>query len=121
MGTDRSLRYTEHRLAPGTAPRTRYEYIVTGRGSFPLDMLRHDACWPMSSSDVAKLDAGAGREPRSIAIRSYSAPTIERWKSFGWSPGVEKLIPDTPSTGSARVVCRICGEEGHSWQRCGQD
>ena len=118
MGTDRSLRYTEHRLAPGTAPRTRYEYIVTGRGAFPIDMLRYDMCWPCSSSDVAKMEAE--HEPRSIAMRSYSAPTIERWKSFGWSPGVEKLIPDT-STGSARVVCRVCGEEGHSWQRCGQD
>ena len=118
MGTDRSLRYTEHHLKADERPRTRYEYIVTGRGAFPLDMLRYDMCWPCSSSDVAKM--GAEYEPRSIAIRSYSAPTIERWKSFGWSPGVEKLIPDT-STGSARVVCRVCGEEGHSWQRCGQD
>lgn len=121
MGTDRSLRYTEHHLRADDRPRTRFEYIVTGRGSFPLDMLRYDACWPMSSSDVSKMDASAGRDPRSIAMRSYTQPTLARWSSFGWSCGVEKLISDAPSTGSARVVCRICGEEGHSWQRCGSD
>ena len=94
MGTDRSLRYTEHRLTQDARPRTRFEYIVTGRSAFPLDMLRYDQCWPMSSSDVAKMDAAISnpREPRSIVMCSYTQPTIERWKSFGWSPGVEKLI-----------------------------
>ena len=90
MGTDRSLRYTEHRLSQDARPRTRYEYIVTGRGEFPWDMLRYDRCWPMSSSDVGKLDAT--REPRSILICSYTQPTLARWSSFGWSCGVEKLI-----------------------------
>ena len=61
MGTDRSLRYTEHHLKADERPRTRYEYIVTGRGEFPWDMLRYDRCWPMSSSDVAKLDATLAR------------------------------------------------------------
>ena len=93
MGTDRSLRYTEHHLTQDARPRTRYEYVVTGRGEFPWDMLRYDRCWPMSSSDVAKLEAVAGREPRSILIMSYNKPTIDRWSSFNWSCGVEKLIP----------------------------
>ena len=90
MGTDRSLRYTERHLTQDARPRTRFEYVVTGRGEFPLDMLRYDACWPASSSDVAKMEAV--REPRSIVMASYNAPTTGRWLSFGWSCGVEKLI-----------------------------
>ena len=92
MGTDRSLRYTEHHLKADDRPRTRYEYIVTGAREFPYDMLRYDRCWPMTSSDVAKMFPSAHGEPRSILMCSYTQPTLARWSSFGWSCGVEKLI-----------------------------
>ena len=89
------LRYVEHKLPADVRPRTRFEYVVTGRGEFPTDMLRYDACWPLSSSDVAKIDYGrsTSREARSILIASYSKPTLERWSSFGWSVGTEDLYP----------------------------
>ena len=85
------LRYTEHQLKADDRPRTRYEYVVTGRGDFPLDMLRYDRCWPMSSSDVARLEHLTSREPRSVLMMSYDKPTIERWSSFGWSCGTSLL------------------------------
>ena len=88
------LRYTEHKLPADVRPRTRYEYVVTGRGEFPMDMLRYDCCWPLSSSDVAKLDSGlvhSSREPRSVIMASYTKPTIEHWASFGWSCGTSLL------------------------------
>jgi hypothetical protein len=59
-----------------------YHYAVTGKGKFPLDMLRSDACWIRSSGDVEKFyDEGE----RIIRITSYMPPTEDRWKSFGWT------------------------------------
>jgi hypothetical protein len=65
-----------------------YEYYATGESYFPLDMLRYDQCWPASSDDAANISSS---EHRSINLRSHVEPTIERWSSFGWSIGVEKL------------------------------
>jgi hypothetical protein len=89
------LRYTEHKLLVDARPRIRYEYIVTGRGEFPWDMLRYDACWPATSTDVAKMTGEFDwRMPRSVVMRSYSKPTIDRWSSFNWSCGTERLDKD---------------------------
>jgi hypothetical protein len=82
--------------------RTIYEYYATGQGDFPLDMLRYDQCWPTSTDDAFNLlnddHQCAGQHLyqspnrlRSIRLQSYGEPTIERWSSFGWSVGVEKL------------------------------
>ncbi len=69
-----------------------YEYYVTGRGGFPFDMLRYDACWPADSTAAFKLDDnGGGRDLRSVKLHSYSEPTLDRWSSFGWSVGLEDL------------------------------
>ena len=59
-----------------------YEYVVTGRGEFPVDMMRYDQAWPLDpilSSD----------RRRSITMRGLAEPTIARWASFGWSVGFE--------------------------------
>lgn len=58
-----------------------HKYIVSGRGPFPLDMLRYDSCWPTSSDDVALMD---GHGNRSISMTGISEPTEERWVSFQW-------------------------------------
>jgi hypothetical protein len=60
-------------------------FTVTGRGTFPLDMLRYDSCWPYSSEDVFKMESDA-REQRSIRLVTGSdhSPTIGRWNSFMW-------------------------------------
>lgn len=65
-------------------------FTVTGRGRFPLDMLRYDACWPVTGDDASKLDSSdydpADRLPRRVTLRTASGqPECARWSSFGWS------------------------------------
>jgi hypothetical protein len=71
-----------------------YEYWVSGRGVFPFDMLRYDSCWPSSAEDAVKLDWGnmGGHSQRSVKMRSYQEPTVDRWSSFLWTVGTEKLF-----------------------------
>lgn len=66
-------------------------------GSFPLDMLRYDCCWPATSEDAAKLVKAIRGEylskdkHPSIRIATYvqnkkeaKVPwTTARWASFG--------------------------------------
>lgn len=61
-------------------------FTVEGRGTFPLDMLRYDACWPYSSEDVCKMGDDV-KERRSIRLTTGSdnSPCIGRWNSFMWS------------------------------------
>ena len=69
------------------------EFTVTGRGYFPLDMLRYDACFPKGSDDVAAIENMGPPAPREVTLLRYSAykadveraVTIERWRSFGWT------------------------------------
>lgn len=79
-------RFDEYAVKAEIRPKRYYRYWVTGRGEFPADMLRHDAAWPYTGDDAAKLNRFAynGAE-RSIRIASHSEPTIDRWSSFGWS------------------------------------
>lgn len=86
-------RWTETTLTEGHMRRVRFEYYVTGRGRFPFDMLRLDQCWPVDGFDAEKLINDGFNAPdfRSILLRSYRQPTVDRWSSFLWSCGVEKL------------------------------
>lgn len=59
-------------------------FDVTGTGSFPVDMLRYDHCWPAQSEDGILLDASHVKAPRSIRMRGLTGPTPARWRSFGW-------------------------------------
>jgi hypothetical protein len=69
-----------------------WDFTVTGRGRFPLDMLRYDACYPSDQEAATLMDhtfAYGGFKgdpnPTSIKLRSRTgAPTPERWSSFGW-------------------------------------
>jgi len=60
------------------------KFTISGRGNFPLDMLRYDCCYPSSPQDVSKIE---GREPREITLIAANpfAPTKGRWASFGWT------------------------------------
>lgn len=68
------------------------QFTVQGRGLFPMDMLRYDACWPATGTDVELISVTIadveGRErwttPRKVILSSASKPTAERWLSFGW-------------------------------------
>lgn len=65
-------------------------FTVTGSGPFPMDMLRYDQAWPMTTEDAQKItqsfDDPAGMvkwEVRlTMAQKNKLAPTLERWKSF---------------------------------------
>lgn len=67
---------------------------VTGKGMFPIDMLRHDQCFPISESD-SEIIRHSFRIIRSddvdriVALGHWGpsswSPTAERWKSYGWT------------------------------------
>lgn len=66
-------------------------FTVSGRGSFPLDMLRYDHCWPHTGHDVDMLtEAG----PRRVVLATAHSNkhehriTPDRWNSFGWTCAV---------------------------------
>jgi hypothetical protein len=66
-------------------------FTVTGSGSFPLDMLRYDSCWPEAAEDAAKIEASCrGEKSRDVTInlstsdRNFTVPTVGRWVSFNW-------------------------------------
>lgn len=61
-----------------------FKFTVEGSGSFPLDMLRYDCCWPATSGDVAQMTAVTYNTKRKVELLSHREPTKERWKSFIW-------------------------------------
>lgn len=67
-----------------------HSYTVTGTYEFPFDMLRHDRAWPAQESEVGLLSSkwmclDALKTPRTVSILAICPPTVERWKSFGWT------------------------------------
>jgi hypothetical protein len=69
-----------------------WRFTVTGRGHFPIDMLRYDSAWPAGPIDVELIPQHIGYMPaeHGVAIidlisHSYSGPTDARWASFGWT------------------------------------
>lgn len=56
---------------------------VTGRGEFPMDMLRRDCAWPASTEDACKILDSEKRTVELVA-QSRRFVTRERWASFGW-------------------------------------
>lgn len=70
-----------------------YRFRVYGRGPFPVDMLRHDCCYPADTTSAFQImeDASGGietyRKVREVVLITNMrlGPTVERWRSFGWS------------------------------------
>lgn len=68
-------------------------FTVEGSGSFPIDMLRYDACWPATQADVSTVESSflsvrlRGPGPRKVTVETNGArrPTRDRWASFGWA------------------------------------
>ncbi len=62
------------------------DFAVEGKGPFPMDMLRYDACHPADPDSAMALYSDR-REQRKVKLRSYVVrqPTAGRWSSFGWS------------------------------------
>ena len=63
-----------------------YRYTVTGRGYFPVDMLRYDCCWPRRGEDSSLLLVHGDKE-RTVEMMGVKPPTKDRWRSFVWSVG----------------------------------
>src|SRR5678816_4294668 len=61
-----------------------YEYEVEGKLSFPVDMLRYDACWPASTESALEIVSERPHEGCHVRLRSHYPPTEARWESFGW-------------------------------------
>lgn len=64
------------------------EFYVCGRGHFPFDMLRYDACYPADGLAVAAMEQSGGRNVRVVRLRLANPErgfTAGRWASFGWS------------------------------------
>lgn len=70
---------------------------VTGRGEFPMDMLRRDYASPARSEDAERIAAlmqevretgwseGVTWEnPIRLNVFATGGPTLARWDSFGW-------------------------------------
>jgi len=65
-------------------------FTVRGGIMFPLDMLRHDACYPKSPEDASKLYTMIINQPVNehfeITLVSHANfITPGRWASFGWT------------------------------------
>lgn len=74
-------------------PVAKTSFTVSGRGPFPVDMLRYDSAWPADAADVLaicnsfepNMNSGEPRDRR-WTVKLYSAditaPTRGRWDSF---------------------------------------
>ncbi len=60
-----------------------YSFRVAGALSFPVDMLRYDACWPRGQEDVTTAFTQKGS--RVVGMSGICSPTTGRWESFGWT------------------------------------
>lgn len=65
-------------------------FKVSGRGEFPVDMLRSDACHPTSLVSAGMVYGRAGEGYRTVELESWQResfwlPNVERWRSFGWT------------------------------------
>ncbi len=64
-----------------------HNFKVRGRTPFPLDMLRHDECWPEVEEDVVRIEQSRelSIEALTVSLETWhSSPTVARWASFGW-------------------------------------
>ena len=67
-----------------------FRFTVEGSGWFPTDMLRYDSCWPEVEPEARSIGRGPEDQgKRTITLKrasiNGSGPTVERWRSFGWT------------------------------------
>jgi hypothetical protein len=66
-------------------------YKVTGRGPFPIDMLRYDRVYPASEGDSYTMggEIGADQGSRTVEVEGRGC-TPARWLSFLWAVVVDE-------------------------------
>ncbi len=64
-----------------------WKFTVRGRGNFPFDMLRYDAAFPLDGT--GELMGHIFTRPSvcevNLGTLSFYGPTVDRWRSFGWT------------------------------------
>ena len=62
-------------------------FTVEGEGGFPVDMLRHDTCYPADQASVRSIEVGRIRRQIHLISRTQTPdkPTRERWQSYRWT------------------------------------
>lgn len=68
--------------------------VATGRGQFPVDMLRFHQAWPARSEDALRISASRDVDTpeQDYVLLTAEEPgyhALQRWKSFGWSARVQ--------------------------------
>ena len=68
-----------------------FEFEVTGKTRFPLDMLRYDRCSPLGVEDSWSIRTAGPGEMNTVRLIRYGRTgaeakrvTVDRWASFGW-------------------------------------
>ena len=79
-------------------------FKVKGSGTFPVDMLRYDTCYPKDSRDALRIGGLEGSDEVGVKSIVYlqinhgrkndAHITPERWKSFGWEAITARLDDD---------------------------
>ena len=59
-------------------------FRVRGRGVFPIDMLRHDHCWPVDGDMQAIQEQRRDETEVTLVAQRRRHITPLRWASFGW-------------------------------------
>ena len=68
---------------------------VSGRGTFPYDMLRYGSCWPADTEAARHMEPDA-KERRTLTLNVYGNAAgligiCERFRSFLWSAEIIKI------------------------------
>lgn len=64
------------------------DFIVSGRGEFPIDMLRYDECFPAdgASASIITSTLTGFNAPKAWEVKLRTArtfgPAVDRWDSF---------------------------------------
>jgi len=114
-----------------------YTYTVTGKGSFPLDMLRYDVASPADAKSAALIKASSRRaraffgypEIYRYSVRLVSAyePTLGRWESFGWevsdvsSARTAKNNPRSTGYVAAKIRANTARKNSHPYGKLSED
>ena len=65
-------------------------YSVIGFGTFPIDLLRVQQCWPHTPS--ASVNLSASDERRVVILEGIKLPDKHLWRSRGWTVTLGKPL-----------------------------
>jgi hypothetical protein len=89
---------------------------ATGRGAFPIDMLRFLQAWPATSEDAVKLSdsqlvhftADVDNIERSIVLETHNRHgDLQRFQSFGWRAELMDRFGTHPMQGPSQPVADV--------------